>query len=258
MRSFLSNLIQNKPDAVNINELSQFAYSDSQKFWYEQAAGGSLDGLSAEQKMALTPKAQRLMTASRPQSVFVKTHNQLATNHGVPFVTAEETVGAIYIVRNPLDVAISYANHSGISIDESIDFMNNPAADTPEDAYKMPQSYGTWSNHVTSWQKFNPRYLHFVRYEDMLLKPGKTFSGVVKFLGIKVPKNQIAKAIKQSSFKVLQNQEQKEGFSERPDSADRFFRSGKAGEWKTVLSPEQVTRIVDAHHDHMEKLGYLP
>jgi len=32
--------------------------------------------------------------------------------------------GAIYIVRNPLDVAISYAHHLSKPIDFAIDFMN--------------------------------------------------------------------------------------------------------------------------------------
>jgi Sulfotransferase domain len=258
MRSFLQNLLVGNDKTVHINELSQFAYGDSQKFWYEAAAGGSLEGMSPEEIMKLTPAAQLKMTQSRPQSVFVKTHNWLGKNWDVPYITADHTAGAIHILRNPLDVVISLAHHFGFSIDEAIDFMNDHNAQTPEDAYKMAQVYGSWSDHINSWEKFNPTYLHRVRYEDMLLKPIKTFGLVTKFLQLNVPKNVLTKAIKQSSFKTLQAQEKKDGFLERSDKADSFFRSGKAGQWKKVLSEDQVKNIVDAHYDVMQKYGYLP
>ncbi|MBL4908115.1 MAG: sulfotransferase domain-containing protein [Sneathiella sp.] len=258
MRSFLHNFILNKPESVHINELAQFTYGDSQKYWYERAAGGSLTDLTPEQLMRLTPKAQRLMTSSRRDSVFVKTHNKMVANWGVPFITAEETVGAIFMVRNPLDVVISLAHHFGYSLDEAIDFMNNPKAETPEDEHKIPQVYGTWSDHAASWEKFNPVHLHTVRYEDMLLKPAKTFGSVGKFLKLPIKKNRLIKAIKQSSFKVLQAQEKRDGFVEGSDKSQSFFRSGKAGQWKSALNDKQVTRIVDAHYDQMKKHGYLP
>ncbi len=257
MRSFLHNLIQDRSSSVHINELAKLTYGDSQKYWYEQAYGGSLEGLSPEDVMKLTPKAQHLMTLSKSESVFVKTHNNLATNWGVPYITPEATAGAIVIVRNPLDVVISLAHHFGFTVDEAIDFMADPKAETPEDEYKLPQFYGTWSDHVKSWEKFNPSYQHRVRYEDMLTKPQKTFGNVVKFFGLKVTKNQINKAIKLSSFKVLQRQEQKDGFDERSDKAEAFFRSGKSGQWKSVLTEDQVNRICDTHHDIMSELGYL-
>ena len=257
MRSFLQNLLTGGQKSVHINELSQFAYGDGQKFWYEQVAGGSLEGLSPEEIMKLTPKAQELMTRSRPQSVFVKTHNWLGKNWDTPFITPEATVGAIYIIRNPLDVVISLADHFGFSLDEAIDFMNDSNAQTPEDDYKLAQVYGSWSDHIRSWEKFNPTYQHRVRYEDMLNKPGKTFGDVTKFLQLKTPKNDLTRAIKQSSFKVLKNQEQKDGFLERSNKSKAFFRSGKAGQWKTVLSEVQVKRLVDVHHDVMKENGYL-
>lgn len=258
MRSFLHNLILNKPETVHINELAEFTYGDSQKYWYERANNGPLQGLSPEQVMRLTPKAQRLMTSSKPESVFVKTHNKLATNWDVPFITPEETVGAIFIVRNPLDLVISLAHHFGFSLDEAIDFLNDPEAQTPEDDHKLAQVYGSWTAHTASWQKFNPQYLHTVRYEDMLFKPTKTFGSIARFLNIPAQKNRINKAIKQSSFKVLQRQEQKDGFVEGSDKAKAFFRSGKAGQWKTTLSEVQVQKIIDVQSHMMDKFGYLP
>ncbi|MFT6558206.1 sulfotransferase domain-containing protein [Sneathiella sp.] len=257
MRSFLHNLIQNRTQSVHINELANFTYGDSQKYWYEKAYGKPLTGLTPEEVMQLTPKAQEAMVRSKPESVFVKTHNALIKNWNVPFITPEQTAGALFIVRNPLDVVISLAHHFDFSIDEAIDFMNDPQAQTPEDDYKLPQIYGTWTDHCKSWEKFNPDFMHVVRYEDMLFKPSKTFGGVAKFLQIPTTKNSLNKAIKQSSFKVLQKQEQKDGFTERSDKTETFFRSGKAGQWKTTLTDDQVKRITDVHSQMMAQHGYL-
>ena len=56
----------------------------------------------------------------------------------------------------------------------------------------------------------------------------------------------------------LREQEEKDGFSERPEKAERFFREGRAGQWKDVLTQQQVQRIVDAHGEQMQRFGYLP
>ena len=50
----------------------------------------------------------------------------------------------------------------------------------------------------------------------------------------------------------------KAGFRERPEDAERFFREGRAGQWKEVLTLAQVQRIVDAHGEQMQRFGYLP
>ena len=42
--------------------------------------------------------------------------------------TEGNTRGIIYVIRDPRDVCISWAKHSGISIDESINFMLNDLA----------------------------------------------------------------------------------------------------------------------------------
>lgn len=52
--------------------------------------------------------------------------------------------------------------------------------------------------------------------------------------------------------------EEKAGFLERSEKAERFFRDGRAGQWKEVLTPAQIARIVDAHKEQMERFGYLP
>jgi hypothetical protein len=70
--------------------------------------------------------------------------------------------------------------------------------------------------------------------------------------------DQLADAIDRSSFERLREQEEKSGFRERSEKAERFFRDGRAGQWKEVLTPLQIQRIVDAHHEQMQRFGYMP
>jgi hypothetical protein len=97
-----------------------------------------------------------------------------------------------------------------------------------------------------------------MRYEDMLREPQKTFGALAQHLLFKPNDEQLVDAVDRSSFERLREQEEKAGFKERPEEAERFFREGRAGQWKDVLTPEQIKRIVDAHGEQMQRFGYLP
>ena len=49
-------------------------------------------------------------------------------------ITLEFTAGAIYVVRNPLDVALSYAHHLGATLDDIIDLMGRTGFESPASA----------------------------------------------------------------------------------------------------------------------------
>jgi hypothetical protein len=100
--------------------------------------------------------------------------------------------------------------------------------------------------------------IYVMRYEDMLAEPEKTFGGLARHLLLDPTPAQLREAIERSSFDKLKEQEDKEGFREKPKQAERFFREGRAGQWKEVLTKEQVDRIVRDHGEQMRRFGYLP
>jgi len=53
--------------------------------------------------------------------MFVKTHHALVKVLNNDFTTKDDTLGIIYIVRDPRDVAISMCNHFNFTVDEAID-----------------------------------------------------------------------------------------------------------------------------------------
>lgn len=214
---------------------------------------------SRERQPAEAPKSGIVWLASYPKSGNTWTRAFL---HNLVHVTAGEKraqkINEIYIVRNPLDVAISYAHHLGKPIDFAIDFLNLKNAETSGTAKQVYEVYGSWSQHVLSWTRKPHPAIYVMRYEDMLGDPKKTFGALARHLLFTPTDEQLADAIDRSSFEKLKEQEEKAGFLERSEKAERFFRDGRAGQWKEVLTPAQIARIVDAHKEQMERFGYLP
>jgi len=101
--------------------------------------------------------------------------------------------------------------------------------------------------------------LHVVRYEDLLADTQSAFAAMARHLLLDSTRRRLIKAIEQSSFARLQAQEREKGFRERPASADQnFFREGRAGQWKAVLTSAQIDRVVRDHGEQMRRFGYLP
>ncbi|MDR3498375.1 MAG: sulfotransferase domain-containing protein [Parvibaculum sp.] len=258
MRSFLHNLLRNSVTPVPLDELGDFCLGESYAPWYRRHADRPLEELASEDIAALRPRAQRDFTQVSPDSVFVKTHNYLGDWHGHPLHNMDVTAGAIYIVRNPLDVALSMGPHFGYSIDEAIEVLQNEGAGTVMDENHIPEVHASWSTHVRSWTEHPNPQLLVMRYEDLLDKPRKSFKQVTKFLGLSPSTERLERAIRNSSFKVLKAQEQKTGFRERSNKASAFFREGRKDQWREKLTPEQVRRIIADHREQMERFGYIP
>lgn len=92
----------------------------------------------------LRPRVHRPVAAMRPGALFVKTHN--ATVGGVPMITRDCTAGAVHLVRNPLDLVPSYADHFGLSLDTAIEAMGNARNAGPTQPHFAFQLLGDWSS----------------------------------------------------------------------------------------------------------------
>jgi len=258
MRAFLANLLIDTPEPVPINHLAKFCLGESARIFYEGAFDKPLDEVSVSEIARLRPQVQESLTRFSVQPVFVKTHNYMGTWFDVPLINLKVTAAAIYVARNPLDVAISCSHHFGETIDESIKRLSIAGSGTKMSASHVPEIYHTWSHNVDSWALHpNPRLLP-LRYEDLVAQPELYFGRVVRFLGINLPEERFRRALRHSSFDILKDQEKEQGFLERPKTSQSFFREGRAEQWRDVLSPEQVRQIIHDHRATMERLGYIP
>ncbi|MCY4048264.1 MAG: sulfotransferase domain-containing protein [Hyphomicrobiales bacterium] len=258
MRSFLHNLLRGSDEPVAINDLDHFCLGESDSKWYTRHFEGVLKEAGEEEVARIRPKGQRDMTRAFPDTVFVKTHNFLGEKHETALHNMDVTAGAIYIVRNPLDVALSMTHHFGTDIDAAIDRLGQEGAITDMSDTHIMEYHASWSTHVSSWTARENRGLLVMRYEDMLAKPRREFRRVSDFLGLKPSRDRLDRAIRNSSFKTLQSQERRKDFKERSEYSKAFFRVGKEGQWKGILDSDQVARVVERHGEQMARFGYLP
>ncbi len=198
----------------------------------------------------------RDLTRAFPDYVFVKTHNAFVREEGVPLITPEVTAAAIYLVRDPRDVALSYSRHLGRPLDEVIGFMANEGAMAGGTDAHVYERLGSWSGHVGSWTAVPNSRLLVLRYEDLHATPADSFGRVVRFLGGDPPADRLARAIEFSRFTTLQGQEQEKGFQERPAQSEAFFRAGRTGQWQAALTEAQAARIARDHAAQMARFGY--
>jgi hypothetical protein len=257
-RHFLHSLIRPANTPHDINTMHNLTTGDSAAAWYKGLLAKEAKECTEEEVAAVRPKALKRIADSADGLVFVKTHNCMVSHHGTPMIEPSVTAGAIYIVRNPLDVAISYANHIGGTVDRAIQMMNTDSACVPSTEKNVYQYYGSWRENVHSWTRTQARQLHVMRYEDMLDHPIETLGTLARFLRLTPSHRDLDAAIEASSFENLKEQEDREGFKEKPENAERFFRSGKSGEWREALNGTQIETIVEFNRAEMERFGYWP
>jgi hypothetical protein len=260
-RVFLANLLQDSDKPVNINQLEDTSIASS-RWLFEEAVGIEASDLLYEEVDRLRPEVYRFLSNEAKKAVFLKIHDAYTfLDDGRPLVPPEATRGVIYIIRSPLDVAVSFANHSGISIHQSIKRMNNEAYyfcnETDRPGIQLRQQLLSWSGHVRSWMEAEHLDRHLLRFEDMKCKPLETFTGAVKFLGIEKSAEQIQKALEFSHISELQRQEREYGFVEKSAACLSFFHKGEIGSWRGVLTDKQVETIINAHQNVMKQFGYL-
>jgi hypothetical protein len=257
VRAFLHNLLRPRKTAYDINHLDDLVLSESSRGWYDQAHGKPTGDLSDLAVLRLTPHAHARIARRSSDDVFVKTHTRMGLQNGVDLTSGSLTAGAIYIIRNPFSVVVSAADHFGVSIDEMIDHMGDPAFRTAADGQHVSQYIGDWSSHVEGWAGTPHRRLLVLRYEDLLLAPGREFARLCTFLGMRPSSERLEHAVQSSSFENLQTQEMRAGFKERAPHARAFFREGSATTWRGALSQDQVDRISAKAGRTMQRFGYL-
>ena len=175
---------------------------------------------------------------------------------GTPTITAEVTAGAIYIVRNPLDLAISLSEFKNRSVDEMIEVLNEKGRVLERPARGSYELSGSWSEHVESWTHRPHARLLTLRYEDMLDEPAQAFASVVSFLKMQANEEAVGRGIEQTSFSALKAVEETLCFNERPKDTKAFFRSGQQGQWRDVLTDRQIARIASANERQMRRFRY--
>jgi len=228
-----------------------------------------LDTLSILYKYHLKIKEKKNLNFSEDFSFF-KTHHALINFNKFKYINQEFLRGYIYLIRDPRDIVVSWANHADISLSDSIEFILNEKSCINWGRKKksvFPQHIkpllltSNWENHVLSWTKNSlnvPKMI--IKYEELISNKEKIILQIIHFFKKNFnlePTNidiKIKNILKISDFNFLQSVEKKNGFEEAVKG--KFFNKGINNQWKDKLTINQIKKINDKFIVTMKKYNY--
>ena len=262
LRSFLSSYyysIGGKFDfslLLNINQFPSLRYSDAKSYTYVDAAKNWINN----QKKFFT----------KEKLFFLKTHNSLEEYFGYKFTKSSETLGAIYIVRDPRNIISSMCNHYSIDFNGAYNKMIDQNASLSVKNLDGDLSnfsfLGSWSNHYKSWKNNFEFKTLIIKYEDLEKNAHNEFWKILTFIEELTGKNEpinkkkFENSLNSTNFSNLKQQEKlhgfKESFSYKKNNKTNFFNLGFKNKWQKLLPEEISEKIKTKFFDELKELKY--
>ena len=211
---------------------------------------------------------QNFINKKKNKINFLKTHSSLCKVHNSNFTDYQNSLGVIYIVRDPRNIVTSMANHYDISVDEATEII----IDNKKFLDKSPKNcsvfVGSWGFNFNSWKEFQHKNKYIlIKYEDLINKKKTVFIKIFKFfekLGIKVKLDMVKlnSAIKSTEFEKMKSLERQKDFEEAPIDKETgkrraFFNLGPKNDWRRFLDKKTINIIENNFKKEMLELGYL-
>ena len=262
LRSILATYFFSKDGIFNFNHLYKIGQFPS-LIHFENLG---IDTSDSDQIYSNIIKAQELINNSSNQLKFFKTHSALAKINNSNFTDFKNTLGAIYVIRDPRNVVTSFAHHYQVDSDEATKCLLNEKFWNYKNE-KLPKTFlSSWKQNYNSWKQLNDKTL-FIKYEDLIKNKKTVLIRVFKFfesLGAKIQLDMVKlnKVIKSTEFEKMKNMETKEIFRESIIDKETgkkrpFFNLGPKNDWKKILSDQNREKIEKAFKEEMLELGYL-
>ena len=203
---------------------------------------------------------------------FVKTHNCLLPFQGNEFTSGNETLGGIYIVRDPRNVITSITHHYSINYEKALDYMLDEDCSLLEKSFDQDYSNFTylnsWSNHYKSWKNNKIFEILFIKYEDFEKNKEDTFKKIILFVekitkkNSKLNEKKFLNSVKSTNFSNLKNKELNEGFEESVYSNKigkkiNFFNLGFSNRWQKLLPIDIKNKVNEKFKKSLAELNYL-
>ena len=203
---------------------------------------------------------------------FFKTHNILGSINNNKFTNTENSVGCIYIVRDPRNVLTSIQNHYELNKEEALKFMLSEKKFIYDlhikNDYSNFQFISSWEKNYQSWINQNIIPTMTVKYEDLVSKTFETFKEIINFIenttGItqNFDKIKAKNSIQSTTFEKMQNIEKKDGFVESVLSKNDprkipFFYLGPKNNWKNIFDKNYQKKLFSKFKVNLEELNYI-
>ena len=205
---------------------------------------------------------------------FFKTHNIFGKVNNFDFTNNQNSVGCIYVVRDPRNVITSLKNHYQLDNDQAFSWITNEKnyiyniLDFENSGYSDFQFISSWSVNYKSWKVQNKIPIKIIKYEDLLNYTYVIFTDIIKFIykiinnKQRLDKEKIKKTLRSTSFDALKKNEIDRGFSEAVfDRVDKnkkvpFFNLGPKNNWKKILDENLANKIDEVFEKDLKELNY--
>ena len=202
---------------------------------------------------------------------FLKTHNALCKIENSVFTDQKNSIGAIYIVRDPRNVVNSILNHFDFKNHQQVlEFMKDEGRCLlykEDDRYLGFVSLFSWKTHQKSWINNKLFPVLTIRYEDLQNKTFETFKIVIDFLNSIISekkhfnKEKAKKVIQSCQFEKMKKMEREKGFAEsvKKKTEDKnidFFHLGPKNNYKELLNKEIISEMNSIYKDELKELKY--
>ena len=204
---------------------------------------------------------------------FLKTHHVNCKIDDHAFTNFENTLGVIYIVRDPRNILTSLINHYSLSnqteakkfLFEEKNWLGYKKQNNKIYTTRFPTLISSWKTNYNSWKNTKKNFL-LIKYENLLTNPKLEFIRVIDYIK-KITKSnfdekKIKNAFDSTSFNVLQEKEINEGFYESVrdklgDGKKKFFNLGPRNQWQELVDKNIVNEIEKQFETEMKELNYL-
>ena len=121
---------------------------------------------------------------------FFKTHNAFGALNNNHFTNSKNSIGAIYVVRDPRNVITSLKNHYELNDEQALKWMMNEknfiydVEKFKVDGYSDFQFVSSWNTNFKSWKSQKKIPIKIIKYEDLLNETYMVFKDVVEFINI--------------------------------------------------------------------------
>lgn len=201
---------------------------------------------------------------------FFKTHHINCKIGEHAFTNKNNTLGTIYVVRDPRNLINSFTNHYSIDKNTAKNFIISRQSVTGALGEMKKDNniftvLGSWNDHLKSWTNMNQNLL-LIKYEDLIENPLNEINKITKYLenliDFSYNKEKINNIINSTSFEVMKKKEAEEGFHESVmdntnENKVNFFNLGKENKWEKHLNNEDQEFIKDKLGLEMKELGYI-
>ena len=211
---------------------------------------------------------------SKKKIKFFKTHNVFGKVNNFDFTNNKNSIGCIYVVRDPRNVITSLKNHYQLNNEQALSWITNEKnyiyniLDFEKSGYSDFQFISSWSTNYKSWNIQKKIKIKIIKYEDLLNYTYTVFLDVIKFINKitnnsqNLDKDKIKKTLRSTSFDILKKNEANHGFSEAvTDRGDKnkkvpFFNLGPRNDWKKILDENLKDKIEKIFEKELKELNY--